>query len=31
VFEIFGDLLVLRMGPRLWGDRRLYGLGSRIS
>jgi hypothetical protein len=31
VFEIFGDLLLLRMLPRLWGDRSLYGLGSTTS
>ena len=26
--EIFGDLLLLRLRPRLWGGRRLYGIGS---
>ena len=27
--EVFGELLALRCVPRLWGDRRLYGVGSK--
>lgn len=29
VIEIFGELLPLRLLPRLWGDNRLYGMGSK--
>jgi hypothetical protein len=28
-FEILGDLTFLRLLPRLWGDRRMYGLGGK--
>ena len=28
VFEVVGELFLLRMVPRMWGDRRLYGVGS---
>lgn len=29
IVEVFGELLGLRMIPRLWGDTRLYGIGGR--
>ena len=28
IIEIFGELMIFRLLPRLWGDRRLYGVGS---
>lgn len=28
IIELFGELLGLRLLPRLWGDRRLHGVGS---
>jgi hypothetical protein len=29
IIEVFGELLGLRLLPRLWGDDRLYGIGGR--
>lgn len=29
IIEVFGELLTFRLLPRLWGDKRLYGLGSK--
>ena len=28
IIEIFGELMIFRLLPRFWGDRRLYGVGS---
>ena len=28
IFEVFGELGIMRLLPRCWGDRRLFGLGS---
>jgi hypothetical protein len=29
IIEIFGELLPLRLLPRVWGDKRLCGMGSK--
>ena len=29
IVELFGELLGLRLLPRLWGDTRIYGIGQR--
>jgi len=29
LIELCGELLILRLIPRLWGDKRLYGIGSK--
>ena len=28
IIEIFSELMIFRLLPRFWGDRRLYGVGS---